>query len=195
MPVCSFRKIYKALLTLRISSGNARDCVSLLYGRSVHTPLFRRSIKDTVIFCLIVVVAVEQILQSSGRVSSTKTSVEEGLSEMVWGRHSQGSPLPGVASPSITLIYSSRTASRIIIYSSKTASHVYISAEKHREYIFQPNRIARIFSGRTTSYVRIRTGVATPGSGGPSSSEITLASSCPHPRVREGARNTDNSLL
>src|SRR6218665_392820 len=106
MPVCSFRKIYKALLTLRISSGNARDCVSLLYGRSVQTPLFRRSIRDTVIFCLIVVVAVEQILQSSGRVSSAKTSVEEGLSEMVWGRHSQGSPVP--------------------------ASLLYIPAEQHR---------------------------------------------------------------
>src|SRR6218665_618454 len=34
-----------------------------------------------------------------------------------------GSPLPGVATPSITLIYySSRTASPIIIYSSRTAS-------------------------------------------------------------------------
>src|SRR6218665_1145266 len=52
------------------------------------------------------------------------------------------------------------------IYSSKTASHVNISAEQHCEYIFQPNSIARIFSGRTASYVRIRTlGVASAGSG------------------------------
>src|SRR6218665_2950866 len=89
----------------------------------------------------------------------------------VWGRHSQGSPLPEVASPSIALIYSSRTASHIIIYSSKTTSHIYISAEQHHEYIFQPNRIARIYSGRTTSYVHIRTlgvaSLATPGSGDP----------------------------
>src|SRR6218665_3282650 len=75
----------------------------------------------------------------------------------------------GVATPSITLIYSSRTASPIIIYSSRTVSPVYISAEQHREYIFQPNSIAHIYSSRTASYVCISTlGVATPGSGGPS---------------------------
>src|SRR6218665_3161797 len=82
----------------------------------------------------------------------------------VWGRYSQGSPLPEVASPSIALIYSSRTASHIIIHSSKTTSHVYILAQQHREYIFKPNRIARIYSSRTTSYVRIYTH---PGSGDP----------------------------
>src|SRR6218665_689033 len=47
------------------------------------------------------------------------------------------SPLPEVATPSIILIYSSRTASPIIIYSSRTASPVYISGHKHCE----PNSI------------------------------------------------------
>src|SRR6218665_1540263 len=73
-----------------------------------------------------------------------------------------------VATPSIALIYFSRTVSPIIIYSSRTPLPVYISTEQHREYIhvFQPNSI--LYASRTASYVRILTlGVATPGSGGP----------------------------
>src|SRR6218665_3819636 len=45
-----------------------------------------------------------------------------------------------VATLSIAIIYSSRTASPIIIYSSRTASSIYISAEQHRPYILQQNR-------------------------------------------------------
>src|SRR6218665_1271608 len=73
---------------------------------------------------------------------------------------SLGSPLPGVTTPSIAFIYSSRTALPIIIYS---------STEQHHPYIFQHNSIASIYSSRTASYVCIRTlGVPTPGSVGPS---------------------------
>src|SRR6218665_478047 len=84
--------------------------------------------------------------------------------------HGLGSPLPGVASPSIALIYSSRTASHIIIYSSKPhRTYIFQQNSIANIYIFQPNGIARIYSSRTASYVRIRTlGVATTGSGGPS---------------------------
>src|SRR6218665_1562156 len=59
----------------------------------------------------------------------------------IWVCHSHA----GVAIPSIVLLYPSRTSSL-----------VYISAEQHREYIFQPNSIARIYFSRTASYVRIR---------------------------------------
>ena len=66
------------------------------------------------------------------------------LSQLVWSRHSQGSPLP--ASPLYILaeqhrLYIFQQNSIACIYSSRTASPVYISAEQHREYIFQPSSI------------------------------------------------------
>src|SRR6218665_1989419 len=65
--------------------------------------------------------------------------------------HGLGSPLPGVASPSIALIYSSRTASHIIIYSSKP----------HRTYVFQQNSIANIYFTVNIYFSRIASPVYT----------------------------------
>src|SRR6218665_1114387 len=51
----------------------------------------------------------------------------------VWGRHSQGSPLP--ASP---LYIPAEQHRLLIIYSSRTAPPVYISAEQHRMFVYAP---------------------------------------------------------
>src|SRR6218665_2940816 len=59
------------------------------------------------------------------------------LFNLVWGRQSQGSPLP--ASP----LYSSSTASPIIILKQNSITH--------RPYIFQQNSIASIYFSRTAS--------------------------------------------
>src|SRR6218665_490300 len=55
-----------------------------------------------------------------------------------------GSPLPGVVSPSIALIYSSRTASHVILH---------IQAKPHHMYIFQQNSIVNIYFSRIASPV------------------------------------------
>src|SRR6218665_3362526 len=70
-----------------------------------------------------------------GIVSCNSKTMRPLVENLVWGRHSQGSLLPGFASPSIALI---------IIFQQNSIAH---------NYILTQNSIVRIYFSRTASRI------------------------------------------
>ena len=105
-------------------------------------------------------------------------------------RHSHGSPLPRVATPRgrysqsqhhsyRPIFQQNRIARNCILTQNSIARIIFQQISIANIIIFQPNSNVRIYSGRTVSYVRIRTlGVATPGIGGPWDWRPLIATAC-----------------